>query len=193
MDDVRILEETVDEHPASKWLTYLIEIGILALALALVLVIRFQIYEPTVVISRSMEPTLHVDDRLIIDHRGSLHHAWQRGDIVMFAAPPAWGATGETLIKRVIGLPGETLAIVNGQVQIDSRTLNEPYLAPGAEPFAMAPLVLEQGQYFVMGDNRNNSQDSRVNGPISDHDIEGRAIYRYWPAARAGSLPTATY
>ena len=130
MTDVKILEETVDEDASSKWLTHLLEGTILLLALLLGLAIRFGLYETTIVISKSMEPTILVGDRLLVDHRNSLHHAWRRGDIVMFNAPESWGDTGEDLIKRVIGLPGEIIEVRAGQVVLNGRALTESYIRP---------------------------------------------------------------
>ncbi len=205
-----------DSKPkSSKWLVYCIEGAILVLALLLGLAIRYGVYESALVISRSMEPTLQVGDRLLIDHRSSLHGAWRRGDIVLFEPPASWntgeeieGEPPDQLIKRVVGLPGEIIEVRPEGVSINGRVLRESYInttppgdasasafAPGSgsDPLFSAPLKLGPGQYFVMGDNRANSDDSRRRGPVSDRNIQGRAVRLIGPWGRFGALPAPGY
>ena len=113
----------------------------------------------------------------------------QRGDIVVFHHP---SGVHRDLVKRIIGLPGETIELRQGTVYIDGRPLLEPYLA-GAEPAVgdMAPVRIPPGAYFVMGDNRNHSQDSRVLGPIPADRIVGKAFLTWWPRDRFGPAPNA--
>ena len=202
---------TSENTKSSKWVAYLIEGGILILALVLVLVIRFAVYEPALVISKSMEPSLKVDDRVLLDHRESLHGHWRRGDIVLFAAPSSWNEDPaeelpledrDQLIKRVVGLPGETVAVFVDKVWINGKLLTEKYIKPTPEAGSRGgdlvqprpvQLKLGPGQYFVMGDNRGNSEDSRLHGPISDRDIMGRAVRIFWPLGHAGGLPLPDY
>jgi signal peptidase I len=202
---------TVENTKSSKWVSYVIEGAILALALALVLVLRFAVYLPALVVSQSMERTLLVDDRVLIDHRESLHGTWRRGDIVLFAAPSTWEdePTGdvpiedrEQLIKRVIGLPGEKVDVLADQVWINGKLLSEKYIKPtpvaqlrAGEQIQPRPVsvVLGASQYFVMGDNRGDSEDSRIRGPISDQDMLGRAVRVFWPLGRAGGLALPDY
>ncbi|MBV9868068.1 MAG: signal peptidase I [Abitibacteriaceae bacterium] len=193
MAEVKILEQQADAPPVSKWLNYLIEGTILVLALLLGLTIRWGIYETTIVTSGSMEATIQVRDRLLIDHRSSLHQHWQRGDIIMFTSPKSWDVPDDTLIKRVIALPGETLEIRQGQVFINNQPIKETYLKEAPNQDNIGPISLEPNAYYVMGDNRNNSDDSRNNGPITDSRIEGRAIYRLGPLGRVGGLPAVQY
>jgi signal peptidase I len=197
---------TVENTKSSKWVSYVIEGAILVLALVLVLAIRFYVYQPAMVISQSMERTLLVDDRLLIDHRASLHGTWRRGDIVLFAAPPSWydEPSGDVpvedrdqLLKRVIGLPGEKVDVFEDEVWINGKLLAENYIKPTpiadlragsqTQPRPVS-VTLGAGQYFVMGDNRGNSEDSRIRGPIGDRDILGRAVRVFWPLGRAGGL-----
>ena len=133
----------------------------------------------------------------------------RRGDIVVFphpsAAPDDAGLVAgavhdlletvglrkppeDELIKRVIGLPGEVVGAEDGHVVVDGRALIEPYLPPGTLTGSFGPTVVPDGHVFVMGDNRGNSADSRVIGPIEVDTIVGRAIARVWPPSRAAFL-----
>jgi signal peptidase I len=131
MGEVKILEQTetgeTEAPRPSKWLTYLIEGMILLLGLVLVVMLRVGVYEPAYIPSASMENTLKIGDRVLIDHRNSLHGKWKRGDIVLFEADENWGG-GDTLIKRIVGLPGETVEMMNGQLFINGKIFNEDYL-----------------------------------------------------------------
>jgi signal peptidase I len=185
-------------NPKSKTLTYILEGVILVMALLLGLAIRFWVYETGIVVSASMEPALQIDDRVLIDHRASLSGTWQRGDIVFFKPPPSWTGgetedTGELLVKRVVGLPGETVASSGGQIWINGAPLQEPYLNSKADrDTPPISVVLAGDQYFVAGDNRDNSEDSRTFGPIPNSAIHGRAVRILWPLGR-GSLSLPDY
>ena len=196
MAEVKILEQTatdeVGEPPVAKWLTCLIEAVILLLGLALVVLLRVGVYEPAYIPSASMEDTLRQGDRVLIDHRSSLHGQWKRGDVVIFDADGEWGKE-ETLIKRVIGLPGETVDLMQGQIYINGKSLAENYLKETPAAQDMSRVVLEPGEYFVMGDNRNHSDDSRYNGPVKDEQISGRATMVFYPLSRFGRLPRPGY
>jgi signal peptidase I len=137
--------------------------------------------------SVSMQPNLVEDERVIVDKVSYLFHPPQRGDIVVIDRPDEQ----EDLIKRVIGLPGETIEISAGVVYIDGRPLNEPYarLSTGDSPSRR----LGADEYFIMGDNRANSKDSRLFGPIPRDSIVGRAWIIYWPPANWGLVPRPVY
>ncbi len=136
----------------------------------------------------SMEPNLHHDERVIVDKVTYLVGQPQRGDVVVFALENQ----PKDYIKRVIGLPGETIEISNGVVYVDGRPLEEPYALPA--PGDARPAVrLAADEYFVMGDNRGNSQDSRSFGPIRRGDIVGRAWIVYWPPAEWSIVPHHSY
>ena len=190
------LESEPQPESSHKWITRIIEGVILVLALALGLTIRLAVLETAIVVSGSMQPTLDINDRVLIDHRASLHGKWRRGDILLFAPPKAWRndepLNDEPLTKRLIGLPGETIALVGNEVFINGKELPERYVHAPQREYGQT-ILLGEGQYFVMGDNRANSQDSRDLGPINEVDIEGRAIYRLTPLGRAGKLPLPEY
>ena len=133
--------------------------------------------------SGSMEPTLNVNDRVLVDKLSYHLHAVHRGDIVVFTKPPGevLGPGINDLVKRVIGLPGETISAHGGQVYINGKLLAEPWLPKGVVTGNFSPVHIPQGYYFVMGDNRPFSSDSRVFGPISGSLIVGRVVMRIWP------------
>ena len=173
----------------------------IAIAVAAVLLIKAFVVNPYRIPSSSMEPTLHCarpgpgceakfNDR-VIANRFILHFRRpHRGDIIVFKPPPqveqACGAGG-TYVKRLIGLPGERLAQRNGIVYVNGEQLEEPYIKPdrrGGRDFG--PITLGPGEYFMMGDNRAMSCDSRVWGPIHRSDMIGPVFFVYWPPNRIG-------
>ena len=146
--------------------------------------------------SDSMVPTLQNGDRVLVNKWSYRLHDVHRGDIVVFDKPDDPTITEDHLIKRVIGLPGETVTIAGDHVIIDGRTLNEPYLPAGTVTAAVGthpcdpdhPCHIPDGQVWVMGDNRSFSKDSRYFGPIPESKIVGRAFVRLWPPTRIGNL-----
>ena len=145
-----------------------------------------------VVEGSSMEPNVHQAERLMVSKVAYLVDQPQRGDIVVVYpySTPAWldrvfslyGDTGgiKPWIKRIIGLPGDTVEVRNGKVYINGQPLTEKYLPEtirGSFPATKVP----PGYYFVMGDNRNNSVDSRVAGPLPKSNVVGKAWFIYWP------------
>ena len=153
---------------------------------------RFEIHQI------SMEPTFHEGQRVVISQwdrllasfrtgvaqaagESTTVAAFERGQVVVLY--PNAAHEGIPLLKRVIGLPGDTLTLANDQVAVNGVTLDEPYVhgAPTGCAQYCATLTLGPGQYFVMGDNRTLSYDSRYFGPIREEDIIGHVIFRYWP------------
>jgi signal peptidase I len=125
----------------------------------------------------SMEPTLHHGQFLVVNKLAYRLGPLQRGDIIVFRYP---SNRKRSFIKRVIGLPGDRLQIVRGQVWVNDQLFDEPYVyAPGRD--TLAPTVVEPDRIFVMGDNRNNSSDSRRWGSLAVRDITGKAVLCYWP------------
>lgn len=157
------------------------------------LLLRVLAYESVLVTSGSMNPLLRRGDYTLVDHRIALRSAWQRGDVVVFKKPENWDGADETLVKRVVGLPGETVAILTGRVLVNGKVLREAYLGEMPEPQDVPPVILRAKEYFVMGDNRNNSSDSRENGPIEETDIQGRMTMKLWPPGRFGRWPLPDY
>ncbi|MGO9342812.1 MAG: signal peptidase I [Acidimicrobiales bacterium] len=156
---------------------------VLVVALGVAVGMRTFVVQTFYIPSGSMEPTLNPSDRILVDKLSYHLHAVHRGDIIVFARPP-----GETLepgvndlVKRVIGLPGETISGQNGQVYINGKPLAEPWLPKGVVTGNFSPVHIPQSYYFVMGDNRGFSSDSRVFGPISGSLIVGRVVMRIWP------------
>jgi signal peptidase I len=173
------------------WQKWRENIQILILALGLALTIRTFVAEPRYIPSESMIPTLEVGDRLIVEKLSYLGHLPRRGDIIVFAPPPQLQAQGylgdQAFIKRVIGLPGDTIEIKDGHVFVDGGLQTESYIA---EPpnYLMSPMVVPPAQLFVMGDNRNNSNDSHVWGFLPQANIVGHACFRFWPLERFGGV-----
>lgn len=165
----------------NKWFTWLIEAIIIVLAVLAMVVVRLKIYNIAIPISRSMEPTLQVGDRIVYDHRASIQGKWQRGDIIFFEPPASWQeADGDMLVKRIIALPGETIEVRAGHVYVNSQELKTGSVEAGDDN--TPPFKLGRDEYFVMGDNRRNSDDSRHLGPIKGSYVRGRAVYRLWPS-----------
>jgi len=192
----------------------LVETALLLLtAIVLAVALRATVAEAFRIPSSSMEPQLHVGDRVVVSRFSYRLHDARRGDIVVFDCPelagcepePKRGLVGravhtvleavllrqsspEEFIKRVIGLPGETVEGRDGAVFVDGRRLVEPYLPVGSVTSAFGPEVIEEGHLWVMGDNRSNSADSRVFGQIDAGSVVGRAVLRVWPPWRTAFL-----
>lgn len=142
--------------------------------------------------SASMHPTLLEGDRVLVNKLSYRLHDINRGDVVVFARPenlPAGPNEPDDLIKRVIGVPGDRIQTRNGRVYVNGRALHEPYLAEANGTFNIdEPVTVPKGHIWVMGDNRGDSQDSRVFGPVSEDTVVGRAFMIMWPPGRIGSL-----
>lgn len=166
----------------------LFRMALIVLPLLFVLLLKSLVFDTALIISGSMEPTLQIGDYLLTDHRVALRGSWKRGDIVTFTSPNTWDYPGETLIKRIVGIPGEVIHYTGGRLHINDNLPTEPYLKEAPDDEFRAPVTLKPNQYWVLGDNRNNSDDSSENGPISESDIRARAVYRLWPWSRRGSV-----
>jgi signal peptidase I len=166
---------------------------ILGIALTLAIVIRLFIAEPRYIPSDSMVPTLEIGDRLVVEKVTYYLRPPERGDIVVFDPPPLLQEYGyapdKAFIKRVIGTPGDVVKVQQGVVYLNGHPLTEAYIA---EPpaYEMPPVQVPEGQYFVMGDNRNNSNDSHIWGFLPRQNMIGRATFRFFPLDRVGFLKT---
>lgn len=160
-------------------------IEILVIALALSLLIRTFLLEVTRVPTPSMVPTIEAGDRLLTDkilfRITGIHH----GDIVVFQPP---FATPDPYVKRVIGLPGDRISVHDGKVFRNGQPLEEPYLAEKPS-YILEELTVPPGSLFVLGDNRNKSNDSHAWGFAQLSKVKGRAVWRLWPSSRFGPLP----
>lgn len=154
-------------------------------ALAVALVLRAVLFQAYWIPSESMEPTLQRDDRVLVNRLSYQFGDVGRGDVVVFERPPGQPDNGiKDLIKRVIALEGETVEGRNGQVVVDGVALDEGYVAEAGPIGDFGPVVVPDDHVFVLGDNRHNSVDSRVFGPIDDDSIIGRAFVLFWPLDR---------
>lgn len=199
--------ETVRRRPhRSFWL----ELPILLLAaLAVAVLIKTFLVQPFYIPSGSMIPTIEVDDRVMVSKLSYRFGEVERSDIVVFRNPYAGDrdesipeavvrnvlealgirtAATDDLIKRVVAIEGDVLEIRDNQVHINGEPISEPYLADGSvmPDFEVGPIPA--GHVFVMGDNRSQSSDSRVFGPIPLDDVVGEAVFRIWPLDRVGRL-----
>jgi signal peptidase I len=170
----------------------------LVLTLIIFFVIQTFVAQPYRVEQQSMERTLEPDQYVLVDKLTPRFDDYSRGDIIVFEPPEAWrqGGPSTPYIKRVIGLPGETVEIRDGAVFVNGAAVDEPYLYDGQPTTSMeepARWVVPEGQLFVMGDHRAASADSRAFGPIERDSVIGRAWLRYWPIAEFGILPTPVY
>src|SRR5690348_14871225 len=141
-------------------------IGLVVLALIIALLIKTFLFQAFFIPSESMVPTLKVHDRVLVNKLSYKLHPVHRDDIVVFKAPPDSDPGIDDLVKRVIGLPNETVSAHGGHIYIDGKQLNEPYLPAGTSTSEFAAVKIPADHYWVMGDNRGNSKDSRVFGTI---------------------------
>ena len=164
---------------------------IVAIALILAVVIRLFIAEPRFIPSDSMVPTLQIGDRLVVEKVSYALHPPATGDIIVFQPPAQLQQYGyspnRAFIKRIIGTPGDRVQIHDGTVYLNQRPLQEPYTAEPPD-YEMELVQVPANEFFVMGDNRNNSNDSHVWGFLPKENIIGRAIFRFFPIDRVGKL-----
>lgn len=170
-------------------------------AVVVALLIKTFVIQAFYIPSESMKPTLEIGDRVLVNKLSYHLHDVNRGDVVVFERPDGETADIKDLIKRVIGLPGDTLVIQDNKIYINGQALNEPYLppnsvtqpGPGGATWSHRctqddPCKIPADSIWVMGDNRTNSKDSRYFGPIPESKIVGRAFVIVWPFNRFGGL-----
>jgi signal peptidase I len=173
----------------------------LLLTAVIFLGIQTFVAQPFRVEGGSMQATLEPDQYVLVDKLTPRWAPYVRGDIVVLKPPPAYQPDGTPFIKRVIGLPGDHVQLVNGIVVVNGTALDEHYLfsqngiRQPTEPIRGGPSewTVPPGQLFVLGDHREHSSDSRVFGAVDLSNIVGRAWLRYWPIDTFGALPAAGY
>jgi signal peptidase I len=193
-------------------------VAIVGAALGLALLIQAFVVKPYRIPSASMEPTLKVGQRILVDRIATSFTSPQIGEIVVFHPPKdyqqgcadpragenqngqdstracdeAWRqASSQTFVKRVVGLPGDRISIVGGHVIRDGVREKDPYIAPCGDAGSCtfpATITVPRNDYFMMGDNRGESDDSRFWGPVPKSWIIGQAFFTYWPPDRVGAL-----
>jgi signal peptidase I len=173
-------------------------IGLVGIGVALIgtvimvaAVVGFLLFQPVHVVGVTMAPALEANDLVLVD-RNARAGAVGRGDIIVMRDP---FNGSRSYIKRVIGLPGERVLIRGGKVYINDRELQEPYLSQSQAwttgtdwPPTDSPWTVPRASFFVLGDNRDHSSDSRLFGPVPGQDLQGTARFRVWPPGRLGSV-----
>jgi signal peptidase I len=200
--DIDLSSSPPPQAPVPKRTHKRLVISIVATAIFVLVIVpvllRVFVVQTFFIPSGSMTPTLQIGDRIMVDKLsydfGSIH----RGDIVVFTAPPTencGGANVNDLVKRVIGLPGDTIALQGGYVYVNQHKLNEQWLptsergttdpGPAGTRYDLDhPFVIPQDHYYVLGDNRAQSCDSRYWGSITKSEIIGKVVVRIWPTNR---------
>lgn len=163
----------------------------LTLSVVIAIVVILFLYQPVKVEGTSMKPSLETQERIFINKfiyrlPRTFGSDINRGDTVVFWFP---NDTTKSYIKRVIGLPGDTVEVVKGTVFVNGQELSEPYVQDeNRDRLSMPPTLVAEDNYFVLGDNRKSSNDSRSWGTVPRSDIYGKAVFGYWPLDRLGVL-----
>jgi len=195
-------EPEPETEAKGQWRGWLEWFAVAAGAVVVALLIRAFVLQAFYIPSESMEPTLHKNDRIMVNKVSYHLHDVRRGDLVVFRRPPNMAQSEiNDLIKRVIALPNETIELRGSDIYIDDQKLTEPYLAEGTPTVNLGwvtgcanpstertKCLIPPGHVFVMGDNRTHSSDGRVFGPIDEDLIVGRAFIRIWPPSKLGFL-----
>lgn len=164
-------------------------VAVIVGALVVALLVKTFLIQAFYIPSESMTPTLEVGDRVLVNKQSYRSDEPSRGDIVVFSRPGGAGPDGITeLIKRVVGLPGETVEGRDGHVYIDGDLLVEPYLRPGVRTSTFGPETVPPDHVWMMGDNRSASDDSRRFRSVPIDDVVGRAFIVIWPLSELGTL-----
>ncbi|MGB3199582.1 MAG: signal peptidase I [Nodosilinea sp.] len=171
----------------NPWVEGLQTIG---LSVVLALGIRHFVAEARYIPSGSMEPTLQINDRLVIEKISYHLNPPEHGDIVVFWPPESLTPPGkrrDAFIKRIVGLPGDVVEVRDGEVIRNGEGLSEPYIKAPPD-YQWGPEEVPAASYLVLGDNRNSSYDSHAWGFVPQENIIGKAVVRFWPPGRVGLL-----
>lgn len=190
--------ENKEKFSIKKGLLFVWElVKIAAIAFVIVAPIRYFLFQPFIVSGASMAPSFETGDYLIIDEISYRFSDPQRGDVVVFSADFLPNYKGQRFIKRIIGLPGETVNVSNGKVEIikDGKTevLDENYLLENIKTYPEKNITLGPNEYFVLGDNRDYSYDSRMWGVLDRSNIVGKAVLRLWPVISLSAISKPAY
>ncbi len=173
---------------------------VIVLALSLFVVSYLFLFQPHQVKGNSMSPNFENNDFLLTDKFSYHFTKPARGDVIIFKAPKSEPCSVDDCeyIKRIIALPGEKVEVNDQAFYINNQRLEESYLPPqttqaGSYLTSEAVIILRSNEYFVAGDNRNSSRDSRFFGPVSGKDVIGKTLLRYWPPVRWGFIQAVTY
>ena len=169
---------------AFRWVIEVVVI--VAAAFILALLVQQFIVKPFAIPSPSMEPTLTEGDRVLVNRLVYHFHPPRRGDIIVFHPPGRPGS--DPFIKRVVAVAGDTIAVHDGMLYVNGEAQDEPYIKELPIEGDYPETTIPSGSVWAMGDNRNNSGDSRVFGPVSLDSIMGEAFAVYWPLGRIGGL-----
>ena len=184
--------DTKNEILAFVWET----VKVVVISLAIILPIRYYLVQPFFVKGASMEPSFEDGDYILIDELTFRFREVERGEVIIFRFPQE---PSQFFIKRIVGLPEETVQVKDNKVTIfneespEGFVLNEEYLAPEQKTLGTVTMKLDDNEYFVLGDNRLQSSDSRRWGAVNRRLIMGRAFLRPWPFTRASRIPEAVY
>ncbi len=182
-----------------SFFNYIFElVKIVIISLVIIIPIRYFLIQPFYVKGASMEPNFYDEEYLIVDEISYRFEAPQRGDVIVFRYPRD---PQEFFIKRVIGLPGEKIQIKDGEIHIFNQehpegfALHESYLSPDVKTYSLTDdtVTLGSNQFYVLGDNRNASKDSRYFGPVDKSFIIGKVLFRGWPFDRINVFKTQVY
>ena len=171
-------------------------IKVVVISLAIILPIRYYLVQPFFVKGASMEPNFEDGDYILVDELSFRFREAERGEVIIFRFPQQ---PSQFFIKRIVGLPEETVQVKDNEVTVfneenpEGFVLSETYLAPEQKTLGTMTTKLDDNEYFVLGDNRLQSSDSRRWGPVNRSLIMGRAFLRPWPFTRALRIPSVAY
>ncbi len=183
------LDDDLDDESVDSTIRSIVEwLVVVVGAVAIALVVRAFLFQPFWIPSESMEQTLLIRDRVMVNKLSYRLGDIEQGDVVVFRPPAGAPNSYENLIKRVIGRGGDVVEGHDGAVFVNGVRLDEPYLDPADVIFDFEPITVPEGDVFLMGDNRDDSFDSRFFGTVPEENVVGRAFVVFWPLSRIDTL-----